>query len=362
MDKLWKYAVAGNIKKTRIDENGVLRYGTPAFKGNTKVYLSGRLWDERLPGDSKADIAVLGLSRGGRYYVGSVPVELIENVRLTTVYKPKVLEIMNNFEFRDCWWGNTQEERDDASAFVARWNKARKKELNEKLLKASTAERIDLNYIEQLLKDGANPLGLVGSCGDEILYNEVLYHFLNMAVYDEEDDSEFFIITELFVKYGMDISNPEVPYNGENILNPLWSFAFYDTDAAMQALKLLLDNGLDAYSAGLCWSHDLTDMGLPDFKLEDDSDYKSAVETFRKVMLIASYPHIIDYDEALKKEIWFSENNYDIKNFRNWDNFEYVIEPTDENRLNRSVVRIFEKSTKKEVWKFGFEISPEEIK
>ena len=35
MEKLWRYAVAGNIKKTRIDENGVLRYGTSAFKGNT---------------------------------------------------------------------------------------------------------------------------------------------------------------------------------------------------------------------------------------------------------------------------------------------------------------------------------------
>ena len=67
MGILWRYAVAGNIKKTRIDENGVLRYGTSAFKGNTKVYLSGRLWDERLPGDSKKEIVVLGLSRGRRY-------------------------------------------------------------------------------------------------------------------------------------------------------------------------------------------------------------------------------------------------------------------------------------------------------
>ena len=36
MKKPWRYAVAGNIKKQRIDENGDLRYGTAAFKGNTK--------------------------------------------------------------------------------------------------------------------------------------------------------------------------------------------------------------------------------------------------------------------------------------------------------------------------------------
>ena len=122
MEKLWRYAVTGNIKKTRIDENGILRYGTSAFKGNTKVYLSGRLWDERLPGDNKKEIAVLGLSRSRRYYVDSVPIDLIENVRLTRVYKPKVLEIMSDFEFSDCWWGNSQEECNDALAFVKRWN------------------------------------------------------------------------------------------------------------------------------------------------------------------------------------------------------------------------------------------------
>lgn len=120
MKSLWRYAVAGNIKKTRIDENGILRYGTAAFKGNTKVYLCGRLWDERLPDENKTEISVLGLSRGGRYYVDSVSISLIENLRITRVYTPKVLEIMSYIEFYECWWGNTQEERDDASSFLKR--------------------------------------------------------------------------------------------------------------------------------------------------------------------------------------------------------------------------------------------------
>ena len=46
MGNLWRYALAANIKKTRIDDNGVLRYGAAAFKGNTKVYLCGCLRDE----------------------------------------------------------------------------------------------------------------------------------------------------------------------------------------------------------------------------------------------------------------------------------------------------------------------------
>lgn len=237
-----------------------------------------------------------------------------------------------------------------------------KQELNNKLLEACTTEKIDLIYIEELLKLGANPLGRVEDNGDNNLYDVVLYHFLNLANYENADDSDFFKITDLFLKYGMDILNPEVPYDDGNVLNPLWSFAFYDTETAMQVLKLLLDNGLDVESAELCWSHDLTDLGLPDFKLEEDYDYQMATETFRKVMLIASYPHIIDADEYLQKEIWFDENDYDITKFRNWNDFKYSIEPTDGNKLNKSIVRILEKDTIREVWKFGFEISPDEIK
>ena len=128
MTNLWRFAVAGNIKKTRIDENGILRYGTAAFKGNTKVYLCGRLWDERLPVENKTHISVVGLSRGRRYYVDYVPIELIENLRLTRVYQPQVLEIMSNFEFCEGWWGNTQEERDDASEFLRRFKEKYNKE------------------------------------------------------------------------------------------------------------------------------------------------------------------------------------------------------------------------------------------
>ena len=121
MENMWRYAVAGNIKKTHIDENGVLRYGTSAFKGNAKVYLSGKLLSETLPNGDRKEISVLGLSRGRRYYVDSVPIDLIENVRLTRVYKPKLLQMMSYCEYADCWWGNTREERDDAVAFVKRW-------------------------------------------------------------------------------------------------------------------------------------------------------------------------------------------------------------------------------------------------
>ena len=100
---MWKYAVVGNIKKTHIDENGVLRYGTSAFTGNTRVYLCGKNMDENIPVDNKTEIAVLGLDRCKRFNVICVPIDLIENVRFTRIYKPSVLKIMSDYEFAHCW-------------------------------------------------------------------------------------------------------------------------------------------------------------------------------------------------------------------------------------------------------------------
>lgn len=38
--KPWKYCVVGNIVHDHIDDNGVPRHGTSAFRGGAKVYKS----------------------------------------------------------------------------------------------------------------------------------------------------------------------------------------------------------------------------------------------------------------------------------------------------------------------------------
>ena len=113
----WKYCVSGNIVKSYVDEDGVLRYGTSAYSGGTKVYLCGKYWS---PDDER--ITVVGLSRGKRFYVDHIPVGLIENVRCQKAFNPAVLEIMDNWEFWDCWWQNTKEDKAATEEFVARWN------------------------------------------------------------------------------------------------------------------------------------------------------------------------------------------------------------------------------------------------
>jgi len=113
----WTYCVVGNIKETHYDADGTLRYGTAAFTGGTKVYLSGRIWDK-----SRGHINALGMTRGKRLQVIWTEVSQIENLRCQKVFNPAVLEFMNDFEFRAGWWGKSKSEKADAEAFAQWWN------------------------------------------------------------------------------------------------------------------------------------------------------------------------------------------------------------------------------------------------
>ena len=113
----WTYCVVGNIKESHVDENGVLRYGTAAFVGGAKVYLAGRLWPR-----SRDTIRALGMTRGKKLQVIDTDISLIENLRCQKVFRAGVLELMDNFEFRSCWWGKSKREKEDAEEFVAWWN------------------------------------------------------------------------------------------------------------------------------------------------------------------------------------------------------------------------------------------------
>ncbi len=111
---IWRFCVSANIVRTHTDENGVLRYGTKAFTGGTKVYINGK---DREDSDL---IEVVGLNRFGRFVVDFIPVEYIENIRGQRVYKPKVLEIISYLEAieGDTWWENTAGDREESLLFA----------------------------------------------------------------------------------------------------------------------------------------------------------------------------------------------------------------------------------------------------
>lgn len=228
-------------------------------------------------------------------------------------------------------------------------------ELNNKLYEECVKEEIDLNVIEELLKKGADPLGATAVSGWGLLehiYGEILCDTQDMVSKNIPQ------ITELFLKYGMDISNPRVPYDGENSLNPMWEFAFVMNENSVYALEMLLDNGLSADDAGEMWGHatfDLINIECGDPNDDEFWNYE-CTWVMKLIMLCASYDHIIDNDSDLRNFIDFDQNSYDLHKFRKWNDFYYKFDTSHCERhpeLYKSIISIYEKKSKKEVWKIS---------
>ena len=130
-------------------------------------------------------------------------------------------------------------------------------ELNKKLFDECTKEHIDFSVVEELLKQGADPLG-----GTEVCGCFLLDHIYGELVGGSQDNNSIDLsrITELFLKYGMDVEKPRIPYDDENSSNPLWEFAFVTNENAIFALKLLLDHGLSADGFAEFLDHSMTDF------------------------------------------------------------------------------------------------------
>ena len=198
------------------------------------------------------------------------------------------------------------------------------------------------------------------------LYTEVIGH-----LYDAQEIKEdFYTITDVFLQFGMDISKPSISYNDyppEEIENPLWWFAFPSNEVVLRTLKLLLDKGLQADDAAECWGHAFFDFVNINGSLEDDEEwgYEEFYDFIRKLMLIASYPHVLNTDADLRRMIWFDNNQYDVSKFRNWNDFTFEVDTSRCERFpeaHKSVVTIIEKRSGEPVWTFGVSLTPDDIK
>lgn len=227
--------------------------------------------------------------------------------------------------------------------------------LNNLLYEECTKEVLDCNAIEKLLEQGADPLGATEVSGFGLLdhiYGEIICDTI------ESNSINLPKVTELFLKYGMDIENPRVPYDDENSLHPMWEFAFAMNENAVHALKMLLDSGLSAAAIGEMWGHavfDMVNLGSGDPNNDEFWNY-ACTWTMKMIMLCASYDHIINNDEDLQNFIGCSYNSYDLHKFRNWNDFCYQFDTShcpQHPEFYRSVVSIFDKISGKEVWKAG---------
>lgn len=232
-------------------------------------------------------------------------------------------------------------------------------DLNKKLKEECSKDSIDFARVEELLKRGADPLGGTAVCGWDLLehiYGEIV------AESQDSDSVNLPRLTELFLKYGMNVDSPRVPYDGDNSLNPLWDFTFVSNENSIVALRMLLDHGLSANSFAEFWDHSMTDFfhiecGDPE---NDEFWNKQCVWTLKMLLLGATYDHVYEGDEGIGEFICRSFNTNDIHIFRNWDDFEYHFDTSHCDRhpeLYGSIVHIFSKKTGDEVWTIGIGIA-----
>ena len=233
-------------------------------------------------------------------------------------------------------------------------------ELNKELLAECIKETVDFAKVEELLKKGADPLGGTAICGWDIL--DHIYGEIIIKVFlDHSRDSDFVNlpgITEVFLKHGMNIDAPRIPYSYRESMNPLWHFTFVTNENGLSALKMLLDHGLSADSFAEFWDHSMTsffnnDWGDPQ---NDKLFNQECVRTFRMLLFGASYDHIIENDEDLAEFICCDYNTNDVHIFRDWNGFEYRFDTSHcekKPELYGSIIHIYSRSTGNEVWRIG---------
>lgn len=229
-------------------------------------------------------------------------------------------------------------------------------ELNKKLYAECSKDKIDFATVEELLKQEADPLGGTAEYGWFLLdhiYGEIV------CASQYNDSINLPQITELFLKYGMDIDNPRIPYDDVgNSTNPLWDFGFVTNENAIFALKMLLDEGISVESFGEFVEHTFDDLINSDCgdPVNDEFWNHTCVWTMKMIMLAASYDNILCNYKGLQIRIGYSYNDYDIHRFKEWNNYYYEFDTSRcENypELYKSVIRIYDVQTRKEVWKIG---------
>ncbi len=252
--------------------------------------------------------------------------------------------------------------------------------LNTELCEECQKDALDFAKIEFLLKKGADPLGcyIESSLSQKDTYTfepGTVYGDLMWLVSDDPMQAQFPRLTQLFLQNGMDVDRPRIPYeyNGSTDRpHPLYDLAYFTNEYGAQTLKLLLDAGLS--TSGFAWflGHAIGDLLNVDCSSPNGD--KDTEWTLKMLLLGASYPHVLEDledledSEHIKKDIRYQQNreefNYDVKKFRNWENYEFYFDTSHCQsfpELYKSIIFVCEKSSGNVVWKFGFGLTEEEF-
>lgn len=226
-------------------------------------------------------------------------------------------------------------------------------ELNKELLSASESSR--MYEIKRLLQKGAQPLG---SSNPNDPDEHILGELFCSASLDDKLAENLESIVKVFLEYGMDIAAEKIPDDDGNNINPLWDLSFVRNEYAIKTLKLLLDNNLDVESAEILVEHIFMDTEMCDgCEIEDERFYNSLCVSLKMVMLVSSYPNIIDNSGYIRVCIDVDHNDDEkLILFRNWNDFDYCVDKSTctnlPDGLLNATLNIKDKASGEIVWTF----------
>lgn len=189
---------------------------------------------------------------------------------------------------------------------------------------------------------------------------------------DEDDDysieyldviDDFVIITELFVRYGMPVSDLEDA--DKNIFEKMMQYlGVFCGENTLIVLRTLLDQGLSAELCNACWGYEIEEYCDIDGSLDTRRKLFMFHSYLHKLFLFTSYPHVLLNDRFLQKEIMNEYNNYDLRQFRDWNKYYFVLDTSNCKNgpeVRKTIITVMELETNQPVWKFGICIRPEKV-
>ncbi|MCR5083399.1 MAG: hypothetical protein K6B15_08000 [Parasporobacterium sp.] len=234
--------------------------------------------------------------------------------------------------------------------------------INDELAKAITGNKIDYNYIAELMEKGADPLGILENGYDTSIDKLFCIGHEKWSYKDKNGrhrgcySERFPKIMSLLIEKGFDCSRFKATEDGNRCLE-LWSLTFSISRGACETLQIMIENGLEIAAIEDFIGHFYMDSEMCDGSNVDSRYKKYLTWAFKMIMLCASYPHILDGSEYLRNciEIENNDNEYDMKKFRNYDNYLYRFDYSTMDNIPYGVrnagVEIIEKETNKVVWK-----------
>jgi hypothetical protein len=229
--------------------------------------------------------------------------------------------------------------------------------LNNELYKAVIADEFNLEQIEDLLKQGAQPLGYLDDDKDDCVFCRMLCdasdHMSEQGLEDYNVARERLSkIVELFLKYDM-LNHLFYDAEEQEEYLPLWDMQFCCCKDAAIALRMILDAGYTGESVDDFVEHFFVDAEHVDpFDLKDTLYVYHLEWGIRMLMLIASYPEILEKDEYIRRCIHLDSNDKKLLDtFRDIEKYTYCFEyNNDMCEENPALGFVYIKENDKVVW------------